>query len=475
MRASARSWTCGAGSMSRSSASAGRLERRRGRATRSKQQLESAEAVGEVLIAPFDLDGRFVCPAMRERVIAFDARALGRVPVAIGVASGESQGPADAGRRPGRRRPVPGHRRGDRGSRRRPRCRDPGRRRGDHVPPPRRPSWASTSAPRRSRPVSSRWTGSCSVLPEPATGWTSAGTPGWAEQDPGAWWSAVVSAVRALRIHEVCEVVAIGVDGHGPTLVAVDARGEATRPAITWLDTRSIAEADELADATGVRGWALAGLPAALWVERHDPRAAEATRWYLSTWEWLAFRLTGVAGRRWSPDQLVAGPGARGRGGGRGRPPAADRVTGTLVGALTAAAADALGLSAGIPVAGGTVDAFASYLGAGLLEPATPTTRAAPPAGSASTGIARSRSPGGFVTPGAARRPVQRRRGDGRHRPGARLVPRRRSSAGRSRPSAARRGRRHARRAPTGSSSCRTSPASARRSGTRTAVACSPG
>ncbi len=42
---------------------------------------------------------------------------------------------------------------------------------------------------------------------------------------------------------------------------------------------------------------------------------------------------------------------------------------GALVGRLTDAAADALGLRAGVPVAGGTNDAFASYLGAGLLEP----------------------------------------------------------------------------------------------------------
>jgi DNA-binding transcriptional regulator LsrR (DeoR family) len=46
---------------------------------------------GEILVAPFDLDGRFVCPTLRERVIAFDARRLGRVPVAIGVASGETK------------------------------------------------------------------------------------------------------------------------------------------------------------------------------------------------------------------------------------------------------------------------------------------------------------------------------------------------------------------------------------------------
>lgn len=56
-----------------------------------ERQLEAAEAVGEVLVAPFDIDGRFVCPALRDRVIAFDARNLGRVPAAIGLASGEAK------------------------------------------------------------------------------------------------------------------------------------------------------------------------------------------------------------------------------------------------------------------------------------------------------------------------------------------------------------------------------------------------
>jgi DNA-binding transcriptional regulator LsrR (DeoR family) len=56
-----------------------------------ERELEAAAAVGEVLVAPFDLDGRFVCPALRDRVIAFDARRLGRLPVSIGVASGEGK------------------------------------------------------------------------------------------------------------------------------------------------------------------------------------------------------------------------------------------------------------------------------------------------------------------------------------------------------------------------------------------------
>jgi DNA-binding transcriptional regulator LsrR (DeoR family) len=56
-----------------------------------ERELEAAEAVGEVLVAPFDLDGRFVCPALHDRVIAFDARRLARIPVAIGVAAGEAK------------------------------------------------------------------------------------------------------------------------------------------------------------------------------------------------------------------------------------------------------------------------------------------------------------------------------------------------------------------------------------------------
>jgi DNA-binding transcriptional regulator LsrR (DeoR family) len=57
----------------------------------TEHDLDAADAVGEVLVAPFDLDGRFVCPVLRERVIALDARRLGRLPVAIGVASGENK------------------------------------------------------------------------------------------------------------------------------------------------------------------------------------------------------------------------------------------------------------------------------------------------------------------------------------------------------------------------------------------------
>ncbi|MBA2300902.1 MAG: hypothetical protein H0W22_09060, partial [Chloroflexi bacterium] len=224
--------------------------------------------------------------------------------------------------------------------------------------------------------------------------------PGWAEQDPGAWWSAVVGAVRALHPAALVDIVAIGVDGHGPTLAAVDGRGEATRPAITFLDTRAATEAAELAEATGIHGWALGPLPAALWFERNEPEIAALTRWYLTTWEWLAFRLTGEAVAPLVPGQAVPDPAVAAEATGLRtdrRPP--DSPMGGVVGTLTETAADALGLRVGIPVAGGTNDAFASYLGAGLLEPGD----AYDPGGSAGGFGVYWREPvevpGAFVTP----------------------------------------------------------------------------
>jgi deoxyribonucleoside regulator len=55
------------------------------------RQLEAADAVGELLIAPFDIDGRFVSSDLRKRTIAFEARRLDRLPVRIGIAGGAAK------------------------------------------------------------------------------------------------------------------------------------------------------------------------------------------------------------------------------------------------------------------------------------------------------------------------------------------------------------------------------------------------
>ena len=191
---------------------------------------------------------------------------------------------------------------------------------------------------------------------------------GRAEQDPEAWWGAIAIAVRELVRLDVGEVCAIGIDGHGPTLVPVDAAGHATHAAVIWQDTRSSSEQDELAQATGLQGWSLAGLPAALWLERHDTAAAEATCWYLATWDAVAMRLTGRATTSLVVDQPFPDAGTLDRVGlpsAKVPPPIA---AGSVVGELRAEAGAALGLRPGIPVVAGIVDAWASFHGAGMAH-----------------------------------------------------------------------------------------------------------
>jgi deoxyribonucleoside regulator len=55
------------------------------------RELDDAQAVGELLMAPFDIDGRFVGGELRERTIAFDARRLDRIPMRFGIAGGPAK------------------------------------------------------------------------------------------------------------------------------------------------------------------------------------------------------------------------------------------------------------------------------------------------------------------------------------------------------------------------------------------------
>lgn len=195
---------------------------------------------------------------------------------------------------------------------------------------------------------------------------------GISEQDPEDWWGAIVGSAARLVAADVPEIVAICAVGHGPTCVPTAPDGRPTGPAITWRDRRASAtspEARDLADATGVDGWGLGILPAALWLERHAPAAAARTAHYLATWEWLGHRLAGRALATYLEGATVADP-ARATAAGldlRKIPPATR--PGVVLGPLTAGAAAALGTRSGIPVITGTFDAAASILGAGLREP----------------------------------------------------------------------------------------------------------
>lgn len=196
------------------------------------------------------------------------------------------------------------------------------------------------------------------------------GEPGRAEQDPDAWWDALCHAAAIALAQAAAggplEPVAVCCVGQGPTLVPTGADGRAVGPAVTWLDRRSGEEAAAVAAALGRHGWTVTLLGSARWLASGSPEVASRTAWFLSAWDHVAFRLTGIAAAALQdPADAVSADEARRAGlDARSAPPAVR--AGSVLGGLLAGPAAELGLRAGLPVVAGVNDAIATFLGAGL-------------------------------------------------------------------------------------------------------------
>ena len=196
------------------------------------------------------------------------------------------------------------------------------------------------------------------------------GEPGRAEQDPGAWWEALRFAVAGALVQAAAggplEPAAICCVGQGPTLVPTAADGTPVGPAVTWLDRRSGAETAAVAAALGRHGWTVTLLGSARWLAASSPALASRAAWFLSAWDHVGLRLTGVAAAALQdPADAVSAGEARAAGLDVRSAPRAVRA-GTVLGGLLAGPAGELGLPAGLPVVAGVNDAIATFLGAGL-------------------------------------------------------------------------------------------------------------
>jgi FGGY-family pentulose kinase len=213
--------------------------------------------------------------------------------------------------------------------------------------------------------------------------------PGWAEQHAAQWWQAACSAVRhALARGPVCPdaVAAIGLDCTACTVIPCRRDGAPLRPALLWMDQRSVREAEEISATDDPILRYVSGvvspewmLPKALWLKRNEPDVYAAADRLVECTDWFMFRLTGEwtlslnhvtvkwnyarpdGGwsadllRRVGLDDLLAKwpPRIVPLGGGDGK--------------LRASAADDLGLRPGTPVAQGGVDAYLGMLGLGAV------------------------------------------------------------------------------------------------------------
>jgi xylulokinase len=212
--------------------------------------------------------------------------------------------------------------------------------------------------------------------------------PGWAEASPEHWWQAACTAVRAAVGPASAEVAGLAVAGQMHGLVLCTERAVALRPAITWLDRRAEAEAEDYQRLSQDQRTRLGNAPSAgmagpilLWLSRHEPDVYGQARWMLPPKDWLRSRLTGpgvraatdptdasgtllfdLARDNWATD-VARALGLRVDLLPAIRPPA------EIAGPLLPAAAEHLGLRPGLPVAIGAADTAASLLAAHLPPP----------------------------------------------------------------------------------------------------------
>jgi xylulokinase len=223
------------------------------------------------------------------------------------------------------------------------------------------------------------------VVAEGRAGHTVSGERGARETDPREWWEALRSALDQTGRARDVDAIAVGGQQHG--LVALGADDEPLRPSMLWNDTRSAPQAAALTEAIGAEHLAdrVGSRPVAsftatkwAWLREHEPATADATRAIRLPHDYLTERLTGIgvtdrgdaSGTAWwsSGDEayaadILAHPLLR------IDEALLPRVLGPreAAGEVTAAAAEATGVRAGVVVGPGTGDNMSAALGLGLV------------------------------------------------------------------------------------------------------------
>ena len=213
--------------------------------------------------------------------------------------------------------------------------------------------------------------------------------PGYVEQHPDDWWEAVCGGIREMLAQgpvSASDIAAIGIDGQGWSLIAIDEEGNVLAPDPIWLDTRAELICEELNARVGEDAiFALSGNPLKaqyvtakiLWLERHLPQAYAKTKWILQSNGFIAYRLTGQVSldisQAYGLHSFDMKNGrmdlamCRALGIDPGKIP---QITACheIVGRVHEAAARMTGLLEGTPVVAGGLDAACSTLGAGVVR-----------------------------------------------------------------------------------------------------------
>jgi len=215
--------------------------------------------------------------------------------------------------------------------------------------------------------------------------------PGYAEQDPQAWWTGFINACQSLKEKypaDLNAVVGIGICGQMHTQVYLDSENNILRPAITWMDQRASdivdrINQDEVAkelifQETQNFATTTYTAPQVKWVIENQPEVWSKVSKILIAKDFIKFKLTGqmvtdfsdasgtllfnVKERVWSDEAFEYF--------GIPRETFPDvRLSNEIIGKVTQEASALTGIKAGTPVNNGSTDNSASALGAGMLKP----------------------------------------------------------------------------------------------------------
>lgn len=201
------------------------------------------------------------------------------------------------------------------------------------------------------------------------------------------WWNATVFAIRcACKNIDKSEISAISLSTQAASMLAVDSEGNALGEVITWMDSRSAAEAELIGEKLGSEevykkcGWLpnpVLDAAKILWLKNNDPELFQKSAKFISTLEYMNMKLcrrcvidpTNAAMRQmfdiksgdWDDDTLAL------IGITREKLPEILPI-GAEVGTLCPEAAEALGLCADVKVFNGAHDQYCAAVGCGAVN-----------------------------------------------------------------------------------------------------------
>lgn len=129
--------------------------------------------------------------------------------------------------------------------------------------------------------------------------------PGWAENDPEDWVSAVETTIHNLRnevAFEPDDVKGLAIVAQRDPIVFLDRDQRVLGPSISWIDMRDLAETDQvyrdfgreaLIRTTGLVPVPAVALPVIYWTRRHRPEVWSKAKYILAAKDFVLLRLTG--------------------------------------------------------------------------------------------------------------------------------------------------------------------------------------